>query len=141
CRTAARAGLRALGDPALEHAARLLAAADTPPPVRRHLPRTISAFRSARAADLLVAQLARETDGRVVYKILRGLGRLRADDPAIAVDRPTLMAVAERTLRRMVELLAYRVAWDVRRGAIPAADAAPGPSRTAPAAGDDDLVA
>ncbi len=123
-RTAARAGLLAIGTPALEHLATALASADTPPALRRHLPRSISPFASQRAADVLVHQLDRETDGRVLYKILRGLGRMRADDPALQVDGTILMRHAQRTLERTIELLAYRVAHLLLRG-TPATAVAP----------------
>ncbi len=116
CRVAARAGLLALGPPALEHLGRVLDDPATPPALRRHLPRTISPFASARAAELLVTQLAHEEDGRVIYKLLRGLGRMRTDDPGIPVDRATLVGQAERTLERAVVLLAYRVAHELLVG-------------------------
>ncbi len=116
CRPYARSGLRTLGAPALEHLATALADPSTPGPVRRHLPRSISVFASVRAAEILVTQLARERGGgRVAYKILRGLGRMRTNDPTLAMDVDALMVVAERILGRMVELTAYRVAWDLRR--------------------------
>jgi ATP/ADP translocase len=115
CRSFARAGLHALGEPALEHLARALADLETPPAVRRHLPRTISRFGSARAAEILVDRLPQERDGRVSYKILRGLGRMRMVDPTLPVDRTSLVGVAEQTLERLVELLAYRVAYDLAR--------------------------
>ena len=86
---------------ALDHLARVLADEDPPPAIRHHVPRSISAFGSARAAEILSARLPHERDGRVLYKILRGLGRLRADDPSMPVDRDTLMAVAERHLERI----------------------------------------
>ncbi|HEV7732695.1 MAG TPA: Npt1/Npt2 family nucleotide transporter [Candidatus Binatia bacterium] len=113
CRVAARAGLLTLGDPALEHLGRVLADPATPNALRRHLPRTISPFASARAAEMLVTQLGHEDDGRVIYKLLRGLGRMRTDDPSLPVDRATLVGQAERTLERTVALLAYRVAHEM----------------------------
>ncbi|HVQ25631.1 MAG TPA: hypothetical protein VMV01_10650, partial [Planctomycetota bacterium] len=113
CRGYAREGLLTLGEPALEHAATVLQDARASATLRRHLPRTISRFCSARAAEILVAQLGRERDERVVYKILRGLGRLRTDNPSLPVDRPALVAAAERMLERTVELLAFRVATDL----------------------------
>ncbi len=115
CRPFVRSGLQALGTPALEQLARALEDESTPFAVRLHLPRSISAFGSARATDILVARLPHEHDGRVLYKILRGLGRLRANDPSIPVDQALLMAVAEDTLARMIVLLGYRVAWDTLR--------------------------
>jgi ATP:ADP antiporter, AAA family len=109
CRADARAGLLILGSPALEHLARALGAPETPAALRRHLPRTLSRFGTERAAAVLVGQLACEENDRLVDKILRGLGRLRADHPECRVDRPALIAIQERFLQRMVELLAYRV--------------------------------
>jgi ATP/ADP translocase/HEAT repeat protein len=109
-RAAARTGLRALGERALEPLAAALADEATPPAIRRHLPRTIGPFGSARAAAILVEQLAREGDGCVIFKILRGLGRMRANDPVLPIDQATLTAVAERNLQRTVELLAFEVA-------------------------------
>ena len=112
----ARAGLLALGAPALAHLARTLEAEDTPFGVRLHVPRSISAFGSAAAADILVARLPHEDDGRVRYKILRGLGRVRANDPAIPVDDTLLMTIVEDTLARMITLLSYQVAWEEVHG-------------------------
>ncbi len=111
-RAAARAGLVAIGPAALEHVAHLLADPATPAMLRRHLPRTLSPFASERAAEVLLRQLDCEEDGRVVYKILRGLGRMRRNDPSLHVHRPVLVAYAERTLQRAITLLAYRVAWE-----------------------------
>jgi ATP:ADP antiporter, AAA family len=113
CRAFARAGLHALGEPALDHLARTLEDGTAPPAVRRHLPRTISRFGSPRAAEILVGRLSHEQDGRVAYKILRALGRMRMDDPTLPVDHAVLLTVAEETLRRLLELLAYRVAHEL----------------------------
>lgn len=88
--------------------------ADTalPRPVRRHIPRTLSAFGTDRAASALVAQLAREEDDAVAFKILRGLGRMRANRPSIPVDGPLLLRLATKEIDRAAELLAFRVALD-----------------------------
>jgi len=123
-RTYARAALVALGDAALERLVRALEDRDTRTAVRLHLPRTISRFATARAAAILVAQLLREYDHRVRYKILRGLGRMRADDPALAVDEEKLHEAAEMFLTRAAMLLTHRVAWE----ALAAAGTVP-PSR------------
>ena len=137
CRADARAGLLAVGETALEHLGHALESTEMRPAVRRHIPRTISRFGSARAAAILVARLAREQDGRVIYKILRGLGRMRANDPAVPVDRPTLVAVAETNLRRMIELLAYHVAHELRQEAATAGD---GTLSSVPQSTDVDLL-
>jgi len=69
------------GPEALETAAAWLADADTPPRIRRHLPRTISRFACQRAADILAELLASEPEGAIRYKALRGLGRLAREAP------------------------------------------------------------
>ncbi|HSK04606.1 MAG TPA: HEAT repeat domain-containing protein, partial [Kofleriaceae bacterium] len=98
-----------------DHLERLLAALDdprTPLGVRRHLPRTISRFRSPVAAAALVARLPREPDGTTEFKILRALGRMRADDPALAIELPPVRAYVRRSLedagryRRLARALA-----------------------------------
>jgi len=66
----------------------LIAALDdpgTPAAVRRHLPRTISRFRSHAAAAALVMRLTREPDTGSEFKILRALGRMRADQPDMGI--------------------------------------------------------
>jgi ATP/ADP translocase len=70
----------------------------TPLGVRRHLPRTISRFRTSPAARALVARLRCELDGTTEYKILRAIGRMRADDPGLEIDE----AAIDRYLRRAV---------------------------------------
>ncbi len=81
-----------------------------PRSVRRHIPRTLSAFDSERAAAALLARLAKEADGAVRYKILRGLGRMRSDHPTLKVDERLLRKLAEENLKRAIDLLAWRVA-------------------------------
>jgi ATP:ADP antiporter, AAA family len=69
--------------------ARLIEASEDPatsPAVLRHLPRTISRFRTAAAAAALMAWLVRELDGHRELKLLRALGRMRADDPDLVID-------------------------------------------------------
>jgi AAA family ATP:ADP antiporter len=66
--------------------------------VRRHLPRTISKFESPQALDALVARLAREPDGTTEYKILRALGRMRADNPSLTIDPAIIDAYLQRSI-------------------------------------------
>ncbi len=80
---------------------RLIAALDdarTPLGVRRHLPRTISRFRAPAAAAALVDRLLREPDGATEFKILRALGRMRADRPMLALDLKPIEAYAVRSI-------------------------------------------
>jgi AAA family ATP:ADP antiporter len=91
--------LLAIGAPALD---RLIAALDdpaTPLLVRQHLPRTISRFRSRTAVAALVARLPHEPDATAELKLLRAVGRMRADDPALAIDAPGMRAYARRVVR------------------------------------------
>jgi AAA family ATP:ADP antiporter len=121
-RTHARPALVALGDTALDRLEHALRDPETPPDVRLHVPRTISRFASPRAAAILARHLLREDDHRVRYKILRGLGRMRADDPTLPVPVEALHEASEAFLTRAAGLLAYRVAWDVlvTEGVVPA---------------------
>ncbi|MFN0245850.1 MAG: hypothetical protein ACKV2T_03010 [Kofleriaceae bacterium] len=83
------------------HLARLLDALDDPRTslgVRRHLPRTISRFQSPEAAAALVARLPRERDGATQFKILRALGRMRADAADLAIDEAPIRAYARRSI-------------------------------------------
>jgi ATP:ADP antiporter, AAA family len=88
----------------------LLSALDdprTPIAVRRHLPRTISRFRSRTAATALVARLLREPDGTTEFKILRALGRMRADDPQLPVDAAVLREYVRRSIADAVRYVSF----------------------------------
>jgi AAA family ATP:ADP antiporter len=79
----------------------LIAALDdpgTPLGVRRHLPRTISRFRTAPAARALVARLLDELDATTEYKILRAVGRMRADDPGLVIDEAAIGGYLRRAV-------------------------------------------
>jgi hypothetical protein len=109
-REPARRALCALGAPALEALSEALRSPATPRRVRRHLPRSISRFPGELASPVLTDALAREKDPRVRFKILRGLGRMRSDRPDLDVDAKPLAAVAELSLRRAVEMIAFQLA-------------------------------
>jgi AAA family ATP:ADP antiporter len=86
--------------------------------IRRHLPRTISRFRSSIAANALVTRLPHEGDGRTEFKILRALGRMRTDDPRLAIDGGPLREYIRRAVRDaaryavfMDELVGERARW------------------------------
>jgi hypothetical protein len=70
----------------------------TPIAVRQHLPRTISRFRSREAAAALVARLLHEPDSTTEFKLLRALGRMRADDPKLPVDTAAVRTYARRAI-------------------------------------------
>lgn len=94
----ARRVLVAFGQRGLD---RLIAALDdprTPLGVRQHLPRTISRFRSRQAAAALVDRLLREPDGTTELKLLRALGRMRADDRTLRIDAASIREYARRVI-------------------------------------------
>jgi hypothetical protein len=52
--------------------------------------------------------LAEETDDVVVFKILRGLGRMRADDPELPIDRELFESLARKMSERAVSVTYWR---------------------------------
>ncbi len=116
----ARRALLAIGYPALDVLEDALADPTLPAPLRRHLPRTISKFLQPRAVHILQSRLRDELDGRIVYKILRGLGRMVADNPEVPIDRALIAEVAAATLRRAIRLLSWRLAIEVELAAASA---------------------
>ena len=94
----ARRVFTAGGTPYLERAIAALDDPRTSLAVRRHLPRTISRFRTPKAAAALVARLVREPDGMTEFKILRALGRLRADNPALPIDVTPIRTYVRRAI-------------------------------------------
>lgn len=70
----------------------------TPLVIRRHVPRTISRFRSQLAVRALAARLSREADGTTEFKILRALGRMRSDDPTLPIDDESMRGYIQRSI-------------------------------------------
>ncbi|MFW5924781.1 MAG: HEAT repeat domain-containing protein [Myxococcota bacterium] len=109
-RTASRDAFLAVGPPALSFLEAALADESLPRKVRRHIPRTLIRFEPTWAASILLSRLEEESDGAVRYKILRGLGRLRAENPTLKLNRHVLQRLAAETLERAVQFLDWRVA-------------------------------
>jgi len=107
-RPVARAALVAIGPPALADLDEALRDPQLPHEVRSHVPRTISRFAAEDAAPLLLRQLVLEGDGMVRYKILRGLGRLAAENPGLALAAAVLHSGTERTLEAVFRLIHWR---------------------------------
>lgn len=120
-REAARHALIGLGPPALNHLANALASDETPQPIRLHLPRTISRFGSRRALVILMKHLDR--DDRVGFKVLRAVGRLRADRPSLPIDKRVLLRAIHSALIRTCELVHYRIELDCFRPPLPSSRA------------------
>jgi predicted component of type VI protein secretion system len=104
-RAEARQALIKLGRPALARLEQALWDDEQPRRVRRHLPRTISRFEPHRATMILIRRLRVEPDPAVSFKILRGLGRLRASAPWTPIDRDLLFDLLQRMLERSTALL------------------------------------
>jgi len=101
-RTDVRTVFVALGKAGLDALIDALDDPATPEPARRHIPRTLSRFRAPAAAAALVARLPHEPDHRTVLKILRALGRMRTDNPALAIDPAPVRAYIHRSVRDAV---------------------------------------
>jgi HEAT repeat protein len=108
-RPAARAALVAYGPEGLAFLGEALADETLPHEVRRHVPRSISRFPAADAVPALVGRLLDEPDGMVRYKILRGLGRLAAENPDVAVDPVVLAEATRSTLDAAFRLADWRL--------------------------------
>jgi AAA family ATP:ADP antiporter len=115
-RGAARGALRAYGDRGLRFLDEALADHDLPHEIRRNLPRTISLFPAADAAGVLLRHLLAEPEGMVLFKILRGLGRIATDHPEVALDGTILQQATEQTVVAAVRLLDWRLT--LLRGAV-----------------------
>jgi ATP/ADP translocase len=102
----ARRALLAVGS--LAHLIAALENPRTPIGIRRQLPRTIAGFHSPAAAVALAAHLVREPDGTTELKILRALGRMRADEPQLSIRKAPVHAYI---LRSLEDAARYRRLW------------------------------
>ena len=118
-RSEARDALLKLGDVALDALEQAMDDQSLPRALRRHLPRTVSRFDGARAAAMLLRALQQETDEAIEYKILRGLGRMRASDPDLPIDHKQLVDRAARYLRAAIQALFWRQTVDFARAREP----------------------
>jgi ATP:ADP antiporter, AAA family len=108
-RQVASDGLGAYGDEGLVAVAAALADRATPATVRWQLPRIAIRFAAQPAASMLLAQLPREWDGMVRYRIIRALEAIVRDRPDIELDRATLDQVIDGTVRRAYRYLERRL--------------------------------
>lgn len=115
---ARRTLLRLPRQPVLRALEEAIVSTETRDDIRRHLPRTIMRFGAASAAPLLSRHLDAEHDERVVLKILRGLGRIRAEHPRAPIHTNTirrlLRETATRGLRHRGQLRVLRRVADLR---------------------------
>ena len=110
-RSLARDALVAIGQPALDALATASQDAHLPRRLRTHFPRSISRFDSPAATELLLERLDLEDDGWVRFKIIRGLGQLRAYiHPRSHARR--VFEHARRNLKQAVRFMTFRVSME-----------------------------
>jgi hypothetical protein len=107
-RRAARTAFFEHGDEALRFLDEALSDPSLPREVRRHLPRTISRFLPAAAAPVLLRHLLPEPQGMVRFRIIRGLGRIAADNPDVPLDGAVLKEATSLTLEACFRLVHWR---------------------------------
>jgi AAA family ATP:ADP antiporter len=107
-RPAARAAFLAHGPSALRFLDEALADHALPLEIRRHLPRTISPFPPEQAAPVLLRHMLEDPDGLVRFKILRGIGRMRANHPSLHLDNRLVEQAADGTLEACFRLIHWR---------------------------------
>jgi len=108
-RPAARAAFVEHGPEGLTFLSEALADETLPHELRRHVPRSISRFRAVDAIPALAGRLLDEPDGMVRYKILRGLGRLAAENSDVPVDAGVVAEATRLTLMSVFRLVDWRV--------------------------------
>jgi hypothetical protein len=106
-REAARDVLESIGQPALSFLSASLDDLDIQHDVRLHIPRSMSRF-GLPAVAALQKRLAEEKDEMVQYKVLRGLGRLRADHPEAEFDIDLLRRLSEEAAERALKYAGFR---------------------------------
>ncbi len=111
-RDEARTTLAALGPTALARLGTGLKDHNLSHGIRRHLPRAIATFATVAAADLLVKHLLHEPDGMIRFKILRSLGRLRQEQPALPLDTGLLAQASKQTLAVAFRFMRWRHAME-----------------------------
>lgn len=109
-RESVRDALVALGQPALDELTARLEDVTTPHAVRRHLPETIRRFPTESAVKALQAQLVRERDGMVRFKLLRSLNRLRRIDASLPLDESAIDTLLQETLEHVARSIRWREA-------------------------------
>ena len=108
-RWAARRALVAMGPDALPHLERHLVDPAQPFEVRQHLPRTISRFEPDKAHEVLLRHLGMRMDPAIAFKIVRGLGQLRARHPHLPKPEGPVLAACEHIVRQIYRSHQWRL--------------------------------
>lgn len=115
-----RGALVAGGPAALRGLAVALRDGNVPHEIRRHIPHTVAGFGTPEAATLLLEHLQVEEDGMIRFKVLRALGRLRTEHPALPLDDALLGAAIDWNVGSAFQLLAWRQVLEAGADAGPA---------------------
>jgi ATP:ADP antiporter, AAA family len=97
-----------LGPAALTHLGEGLADTHLPHAVRRNVPRAIAAFASPQASTILVRRLLEEPDGMIRFKVLRALGRLRANNPHLPIDHRAIRVSIDQNIASAFRFMRWR---------------------------------
>ena len=108
-RPEARNAMVAIGRPALALLNVAMGDPKLPRRLRMHLPRTVSRFGNQSAANVLSRHLEVERDEVVAHKILRGLGRLVAENEHIRIDAELVERNLTAVVTRAITLLGWRL--------------------------------
>jgi hypothetical protein len=108
-REAIRATLVSFGRPALDEIWKALLDRTRPRALRIQLPASIARFSSKRAAELLLESVETESDGRVRYRAIRGLGQVVAEH-SLSLDRVRIERLSCANLVEYFRLLGLRAA-------------------------------
>lgn len=108
-RLTARRALRRLGEPALRALERALDAPELERRVRIHVPRSISAFLSKDALEILLRALVSHENGLVRYKALRGLEQI-ALETSLRIDPTPIFHELTRNAREYLRLFSAELA-------------------------------
>lgn len=97
------------GDEALNALSEWLSDLSLPNTVRWQIPRAIAAFRSEKAAEILVQSLPEEDDGMMRYRAIRELELLRLQDPKLSLNKEVLRRSIEHSIKKAYQFLDWRI--------------------------------
>jgi ATP:ADP antiporter, AAA family len=121
-RDVARRTLVLAGSPALRFLAASLDDEALPRGIRIHLPRSISRFAPRDAMAVLWQRLLVEPDEAIRFKILRGVGRLVAEDPDVRPSEDAIAGAIHDVSRAGLRFAAWRAKLGAQAAARPPSD-------------------
>lgn len=125
----ARLGFVRIGEDALRFLRTSLNDRTLPHEIRLHIPRSVSRFPAAVALPNLLEEFVLNTDDAIRYKILRGLGRLRAESPEVPVDSALLNRAIEGAVVDALRLVHWTIVFETAKSVASAGPSKAGPSK------------